>query len=254
MKSIAFLSGLLLFMFFPDVQGTSAGQDTLPAAEVVIERFIQVTGGRPAYEKLHSQITMGSVEFLGAGIKGKFAEYRAEPARIYRSFDFPNTGRIEAGADGDVAWERSSETGPRLKTGDDKAGALRDATFNALLRWRQLYSRVECTGKDVVGGETCYRLLLTPKTGKPVTYWYDLESGLLVKVAMTSETPTLGEILTETFLGDYRNVEGILLPHRVNRKVLSQEILTLVESIQLNAPIPEGRFDIPAEIQTLLKK
>jgi len=122
------------------------------------------------------------------------------------------------------------------------------------LHWRELYSRIESAGKEIIGGETSYQLLLIIKTGKPVTYWYDLKSGLLVKIAMTSETPTLVEIVTETFLGDYRNVEGILFPRRLSRKVLSQEILTLVESIQCNAQIPEGRFDIRSDIQTLLRK
>ncbi|MBZ5496885.1 MAG: outer membrane lipoprotein-sorting protein [Acidobacteriia bacterium] len=235
---------LVFVLLAAGIAGTSTTrlsrtQDKPPAAEEILERFIRATGGRPAYEKLHNQIIMGAVEFVESGIKGKTAEYKTETNKAYRVVDLEGVGKIEAGTDGSVAWERSSETGARIKSGEERATALREATFNAALHWRDLYSKSECVSSEKVGDQLCFKVVLTPKEGKPVTQYYDERSGLLVKMAMTTLTPTMGEIAVETYLSDYRNVEGILVPHELRRKVLSQQIDTHIESVQFNAEIPK---------------
>jgi hypothetical protein len=229
-------------------------QDKPPSAQEVLEKFIQVTGGKPAYEKVQNQVIMGTVEFVEAGFKGATAEYRSVPNKVYRVVELAGVGKIEAGTDGRVAWERSSETGPRVKTGEEGAAALREANFNASLRWRDLYIKVELAGEENVDKQLCYKIVLTPKDGKPITQYYDEKSGLLVKIAMVSLTPTMGEVATETYLGDYRTIEGIQVPHLVRRQVLSQQIVTHIESVRFNAEIPKDRFDLPADVQALIVK
>ncbi len=229
-------------------------QDKPPSAQEVLEKFIQVAGGKPAYEKVHNQVITGTVEFVEAGFKGTTTEYRAFPNKVYRAVELAGVGKIEAGTDGRVAWERSSESGPRVKTGEEGAAALREASFNASLRWRDLYTKVELANEENVDKRPCYKIVLTPKDGKPVTQYYDEKTGLLVKIAMVSLTPTMGEVATETYLGDYRTIEGIQVPHLVRRLVLDQQIVTHIESVQFNAEIPKDRFDLPEDVQALILK
>ena len=231
----------------------SVAQTKPPTAEEILDRFIQVTGGRAAYEKLHNEVIMGTIEFVEAGIKGKTAEYKAEPDKSYRVVDLADVGKVEAGTDGSVAWEHSSETGPRIKTGEEKATALREASFNAALRWHDLYDKVECLGEEKINAQLCHKVVLTPKDGKPITQYYDEKSGLLIKVEMTSLTPTMGMIPTESLLDDYRSVEGIMIAHNLRRKVLGQEIIIRIESAQFNVDMPKDRFDLPADIKKLVE-
>ncbi len=260
MKHCFFMSrSVLIFLMAMGVTGGAVqrrvcAQDKPPSAQEILDRFIQVTGGKPAYERVQNQVIVGTVEFVEAGFKGTTAEYRAFPNKVYRAVELPGVGKIEAGTDGRVAWERSSETGPRVKTGEEGAAALREANFNSSLRWRDLYAKVELAGEEKVDQQPCYKIVLSPKNGKPITQYYDENSGLLVKIAMVSLTPTTGEVATETFLGDYRTIEGIQVPHLVRRRVLDQQIVTHIESVRFNAEIPKDRFDLPADVQALVPK
>jgi len=87
-----------------------------------------------------------------------------------------------------------------------------------------------------------------------VTQYYNEKSGLLAKIVMTTLTPTMGEVASETFLSDYKNEGGVLVPHELRRKVLAQQILTRIESVQFNTEIPKDRFDLPEEVKALLVK
>ncbi len=234
--------------------GLACAQAKLPSAQEVLDRFIRVSGGRSAYEKVHNQVIVGTVDFVQAGYQGTTTEYRAVPNKVYRTVDLAGVGKIEAGTDGRIAWERSSETGPRVKTGEEGEAALREASFNASLQWRDLYAKVELAGVENVSTQPCYKIVLTPKEGKPVTQYYDEKSGLLVRIDMVSITPSMGEVATETYLGDYRTVEGIRIPYLVSRNLLSQHIVTRIESVRFNAEIPKDRFDLPADVQALIPK
>ncbi len=65
--------------------------------------------------------------------------------------------------------------------------------MDAELNWRDLFSKTETVGSENVEGRDCYKVVLTPKTGKPMTQYFDKQSGLMVKVVMTLKGP-MGEI------------------------------------------------------------
>jgi hypothetical protein len=104
-----------------------------------------------------------------------------------------------------------------------------------------------------VDGRACHKLVLTPKAGKPITEYYDKETGLRSKSKVIRTSP-MGETPSESTESDYRNESGVLEPHTMTMRVASQEIRSHVESMEVNVEIPKERFDPPAEIEALLKK
>lgn len=228
-------------------------QEALPKSEEILEKYIEVTGGRAAHEKLRTMISTGSIEFVGKGIRGSVAIYRAAPNRSYSIVELPGIGRIEEGVDGEVAWTNSAMQGPRIKEGDERALSLRAAMINGELRWRELYKSTEVTGVEDVGGQPCYKVVMTPPEGGPQTRHYEKESGLLVKLAMVLKSP-MGEAPIESVLGDYRRERELLLPHRIAQKVLGQEFIIQIDTLQQNPDIPDSRFELPEEIRALQAK
>jgi zinc protease len=230
-----------------------AAQEALPQAGAILDKYIEATGGRAAYEKLHSEVRSGSMELVGKGITFKMTLYRAAPSKSYMVLEVPGVGQMEEGTDGQVAWSRSAVQGPRVKEGDERALALLAAAFNADLRWRDLYKSAETQGSEEVNGQSCYKVLITTKEGLQQTRYYDKKSGLLVKAAMIAKTQ-MGEIPTESLLSDYKSVDGILIPHKTFMKVLGQEIVMTLDSLKTNVEIEESRFQAPEEIKALLGK
>lgn len=228
------------------------GED-LPKAETVLDRYVEVTGGKAAYEKVHSEMSKGVMEVSGRGIKGSVTSYQAEPNRDYTVADLEGIGKVESGSDGDVFWERSAITGARIKDGEEREEILRASQFNPHLNWRKLYDTAETSGIEKVDGEDCLKLVLTPKGGSPVTEFYSRKTGLLLKQLSVHKT-AMGDIPSEVLLKDYKAVSGLTVPFTRINKFAGQEIQIRLESIEFNAEIPKARFDLPDEIKALVRK
>jgi zinc protease len=232
--------------------GARLAADDLPKAETILDKYIEATGGKAAYEKNHSEVSTGTMEFVGKNIKGNISSYRAEPDKSYTEIDIQGIGKVKEGSDGKVAWSLSAMQGPRLKDGEEKAGALQAARFNAELNWRDVY-KAETTGVEQVDGNDCYKVLLTPKEGMAMTRYYDKKSNLLVKMVMTVKNP-MGEFPVESVVSDYRKEGTILMPHKVTQKAAGQEITITIDNVKYNAEIPKDKFDPPDEIKAMMKK
>jgi len=231
----------------------AAAEDQPPKAEEVLDKFVEATGGKATYEKIHSEKFSGTFEFAGKGIKGAITSYRAEPNNTYTSVELEGIGTIEEGTSGEVAWTRSGLQGPRIKEGDERAASMRQATLRAPLEWRKLYKQAETTGVENVEDQACYKVVLTPNEGKPETHFYDKKTNLLVKVTLTVNTP-MGEIPTETLLRDYTEQDGLRSPHKIEQKAMGQEFVISIDKLEYNIDIPKDRFALPADIQALLPK
>jgi hypothetical protein len=230
-----------------------AADEALPKAETILDRFVEVTGGKDAYQKRKNEIATGTVEFVSQGVKGALTHYWAEPDQSYTALEIEGVGKIEMGTSGGVAWEMSAILGPRVLSGEEKAQAVREGTLNGEINWRKLYSKAETAGVETIDGEECYKVVLTPVEGRPETAYYQKKSGLAVKTN-TVLVSQMGEIPVEMIVGNYKNFNGILEPAKVTQKAAGQEVTRVIQSVKVNQEMPPGRFDPPAEIKALLGK
>jgi hypothetical protein len=225
----------------------------LPKGEAVIAKYVEATGGQAAYDKVHSSISTGKMAMPKQGIEGKVTAYEAQPAKNYTVVDIPGIGQVEDGTDGTVAWEKSALQGARLKTGDEKAFAIRSANSQSrFVEWKKFYKSIETVGVEDVNGKPCYKVVLTPIEGKPETAYYDKANGLLVKESAVLVSP-MGEVPVESEIGDYRKEGALLMPHKMKQSVVGQTMEITFEKIQQNPEIPKDRFDIPPEVKALIK-
>jgi len=230
-----------------------AAADTLPKAETILDKYIEVTGGKAAYDKVHSEISTGTMEFAAMGLKGSMVSYTAEPNRRLTELTLPGIGKISDGSDGEVAWGSSAIQGPRVKDGDEKAEALLEARVNADAHWRDIYPKAETVAVEAVDGKDCYKLVLTPKSGSPMTRWYDKDSNLLLKMSMTSKSP-MGEITADSTFSDYRKEGDLLVAHKMVTHAAGRELVMTIDKVEQNPQIPKDKFDLPDDIKALLKK
>ena len=230
-----------------------AADPELPSAETILDRYIEVTGGKAAYEAHKTEIITGKLEFAAAGVKGAILQYSAEPDKYYSSLDIDGIGKVEMGVIGGVAWEKSALIGARIKQGEERAQALREARMNAPFHWHDLYSKAETTGVETVNGEECYKVVLTPEGGKPETMFFEKKSGLMRKTTLVAASP-MGEISADVIAGEYKDFGGLLVPSKITQKAAGQEFTTTIESIKVNDAIPADRFELPPEVKALLTR
>jgi hypothetical protein len=246
MNKLAFT---LLAAFFPLL----AAPEALPSAQAVIDHWIAATGGRAAWEARHTLVEHAQLDFAKQGIKGSLTVYQAAPDKYLGVTELAGIGKISAGSNGEVAWENNPLQGPRIKQGAEKADAFREGLFNADLIWQKVYLTGETAGLETVDGHECYKVVFTPKEGRPVNEYFDKTSGLLIKTA-TIVTSQMGEIAAEILYSDYQKDGGILSAHHLLNRAAQQEFAIQIQNIETNVDLPKDRFDLPAEIQALVDK
>lgn len=228
-------------------------QDNKPTAEAVLDRYVEATGGKAAYEKIKNRVTTGTMEIKGAGVKGSMKSYEAPEANNRTVLEIGALGKIESGTDGKIAWEKSVVNGNRLYSGDEKAHALRNAYFNGDVNWRKVFKEAKLIGPKRVGDRECWQVDLTTPEGLVFQKCFDQKTGLLAMVKVTLKTPQM-EMPTEIYPADYQKVDGLLLPFEMKMKLMSQELVMRADKIEHNVELPADTFKLPKEIQELVDK
>lgn len=225
----------------------------LPKAETILDRFVEVTGGKAAYQKHTHEKMTGTILVPEVNMTGNLTRYAIAPDQEYSVLELGPLGKAESGFSNGVAWEKNAITGPRVKSGDEKAQAEREARFNAQVDWRKVFAKVETTGSETVNGEECYKVQVTPAAGKPETQFYSKKSGLLLKTATTAVSP-MGEIPVEVEVSDYKNFDGVLAPTHSKSKMGPQRLDISITDLSFDQPLPADLFELPVEIKALVDK
>jgi len=123
--------------------------------------------------------------------------------------------------------------------------------MDKLVYWEDLYSAAELAGSMEIGGRDCHKVLLKPESGKPVTVYFDKETHLALRQDITVESP-MGTVPVESLIGDYREVDGLLLPFEVSVGNIGQKRVITTTSVKHNVDLPADRFAAPADVQALL--
>jgi outer membrane lipoprotein-sorting protein len=228
-----------------------------PTGEQVIDKYIEVTGGRAAYEKVKTRVTHGKMTIPAQGMAGTIEIYSKAPNLFYLMVEIPGTEKQENVYNGKLAWEKSVLKGTRLVTGQELESLKQQANMAGDLKWRDTYTSIENEGVVDIDGKKCYKLTLTPKTGKPELRFYDTQTGLLARAENTVEMmgTTVHSIATPS---DYREFEGVKMPFKTSVSIalggmqLEQNIE--VEKIENNVDIPDSKFEMPEDVKELVKK
>ncbi len=259
-----------------------AEYEVLPSAEVILDKYVELTGGKAAYSKLHTLHVEGTVQVGNGTTKANMTSDHAPPANSYEVVSF-GLLQIVRGTNGEVAWQKNGPLASigkgeaRLREYGEKDLALLLARFNADAVWRDLYSNVETLALENMNGCECYRIELTVKDGLGITSglrltkYYDKQSGLLVKTAMNLKVPKtepstnpfaapvpkvpleFGEMAWELLIGDYRKERDILVPHQTIERINGRApTTTTIEQVDWNASISKDRYGLPDEVQALL--
>ena len=226
----------------------------LPNAEEIIERHIFESGGPEFYEMLRTQKITGTLTFLARNIEGWMEIWATAGGKYYQSTDIPGMGKQEEGSDGVIAWDRSPAIGPRVKPNRNAAalGVTLDAA--GMIEWRLLIDNVRTEAEERVDDRDCYRVRLVPKDGsRDMIRWYDRESGLLYRSALSVSTD-MGTLPLVMTYEEYRSVAEVKWPSRIRISAPGQDTLFAADEVKLNEPVDDSVFEVPPEIRDLAEK
>ena len=232
------------------VPAAASAQDKMPTAKEVMARYVKVTGGKEAYAKIKSYTMKSEMTMAAVGMKASINVFGTlKPAQMYQGIDLGQFGgMMERFITKKAVWETSAVQGTRVLTGVERAQNLKEASFAPELTPEKFYKAMKVAGKEKVEGEECYKVVLTPKTGKPETVYYSVKTGLKTKIVQTAKTPQ-GDMQVESLSSDYKKVGGIMVAMKAVQKLpngMTMQVKT--QKVEFNKEIDKSKFKVPADI------
>jgi outer membrane lipoprotein-sorting protein len=215
----------------------------------VIAKNIEAKGGLEKIKSVQTLRMIGKMT-MGPGIEA--------PATI--EFKRPNKVRMEITVQGNVGtqaydgkngWSISPFSGkkePEPMSAEDLKDVEEQSDMDGpLVDYKAKGHTVELLGKEKVEGSDAYKLKVTLKNGDVRYIYLDADAYLEIR-AESKRTIRGSEVEVETTIGDYKEVDGLLFPHsfQSGAKGRPEKQNIVVEKIEINPEIEDGRFEMPA--------
>ena len=222
----------------------------LPAADRVIDAFVQAIGGRAAHLSPTSIRSSGVIEMPGMGIRGEFEVLQFAPDQMMTRVVVPGVGEILSGFDGEVGWSVNPLTGSMVMEGGELAETSERANILAGLRDREVIPERETVELSEYDGEGCWRVRLVWLSGRESFDCYSQDTGLLI-ASEDSQTSPMGILGVVTRFSDYREFHGMILPTRLVQSSMGQVQEMLVREVEIDR-LDAYALAPPPSIRTLL--
>ena len=236
LATIAIVLGLLAAPAF-------GASPTDGGAADVLSKVKEASGGK-AWDAVLTMRTKATL--ATGGMTGPVESW--DDVRKGRYVDTVELGPIRQaqGFDGAVLWMQDTSRQVRKdEGGDQREAAANDAYRRSLAyffpdRWP---ATLEPPATKEEAGRRFQVVRITPKDGRPFDFWVDAKTWLIDRVVEKAAVET-----RTTFVSDYRAVQGVKVPFTIrstNGETKYDQIIT-VQSVELNLPVEEARFRMPA--------
>ena len=218
-----------------------AASGSLPTVDEVLKRFVEAMGGAAAGNAIKSRATKGTLDVAGVSRGGSFESYALAPNKSLTVIQAHPLGTIKLGFNGRTGWTTSA-TSKRLLKGTELAKLQRDADFYGWLNMKTVYAKVTMPGMSKIGFREVYVLDLQPATGAVERMYLDAKTYLPVRINSVEMNGTVSEPV-ETYLDDWREVDGIKYPFTISQRFAKLTLLFTVKEIKHNVALDARMFE-----------
>jgi hypothetical protein len=206
-KSAAFLISMLVLSATASGGDPKEEQSEQPTVESVLNRYIDALGGREAVESQTGR------EYTGKQITDLNSEhhqiYQSLPMEAYASAPmnyevqvWSDDGGYREGYDGTSGWVKD-KCGVKA---NNEVGLSKQAFLlnpHGPLHVESYFPGLSFAGESTIDGEKVYALQPESRPPAHYTLYFSAESGLLVRIGYYWS------------IDDYREVDGVLVPHKI---------------------------------------
>ena len=238
MKKITLVLGLFLSTFLLKAQ----------TADEIVAKYVQTIGGAEKWKKLESMRQVGYVVVQGMNIP--FTATLMRPNLMRQEGDFQGQKFIDA-FDGTVSWQSSpwaTMNKPTKKTEEETAEAAKENFEDEFIDYKTKGHTVELDGTEEIEGTKCFKLKMKRKVGDERIYFIDSENYVTVMVRSFAAVGPAKGMAAETYLSDYKEVDGLMVPHTIEQKMDGQTAMVIkTEKVELNPQLDKAIFSLPKD-------
>lgn len=241
---MTFRSGLFLALAVAVRPAVAPAQ----SVDEILAKHFEALGGIQKLKAATSYRMAGRLA-LGQGMEATFVRVQQRPNLSRMEFTLQGITGIQA-YDGTTAWMHMpfmGQSAPEAMPPDLAKVTTEDAEFDGpLMDYAAKGHTLELLGKEPVEGTETFKLKLTRKSGEVSYYYFDTEYYLPLKTE-TKRTIQGREMALATTYGDYKAVEGLMIPHSIQiagQGPAPQQLI--IEKVEVNVPLDAAQFKMPA--------
>jgi hypothetical protein len=214
----------------------------LPSASDVVDKYLQAVGGAAAIEKISTRSGKGTVTGFG-GHKFPVEILNESPDKSAVVTHYPNGDGVVA-YNGHEGWTAFPHRPSRDMEGPDLAAAKIDADLHLPIDLKKMFSELKVGPPQKIGDREAYQIIGLREGQSPVEFYFDEQSGLLVRQVRYAESP-LGLYPTRIDYADYRDQNGVKIPFAWTTARPGGSSIVQLETVEQNVPVDEATFAKP---------
>jgi photosynthetic reaction center cytochrome c subunit len=193
----------------PNTPTTAAGKPAAPVtAEQILNTYIKAIGGQDAAAKLKTIVYTGSIQ--RSEDRNDAVEITMKGTDKYLVKITRAQGTFVQGIDGAAGWVKDNNGSRKMASADVEQVKQRAVVYRAI-KVAEPPAQMRVLGLEKLGDRDAYVLAVT--TGPQTTrkYFFDAQTGLLVRMVTIKQT-MLVPLPEQMDFEDYRDVGGVKLP------------------------------------------
>jgi hypothetical protein len=222
---------------------TRPSPEAPPTVQQVFDKYVAAVGGQATISKLQTTVTKGTRE-ASQGRIWPFEATAKGPDKFLMVVTVPDFGTVRQALNGAGGWINN----PRMNR------ALTPAELADVRHAAELYDVVKfkpaptmrVAGRRKVGERDAILVVDRPSEGISRRYFFDAESGLLLRITTLTDT-MLNPLPEQTDFEDYRDVDGVKIPFLVRVSAIDtfDSFTRKITEVRHNVPVEDNRFDMP---------
>jgi len=214
----------------------------------IANQYVMAAGGKKLLSKIQTMTLEGTFTNAADGKSGTYTFDTKVPNRYYSEFVVGDKNLIEA-YNGKSAWHQTAagELGTLLGQEGLQLEAASSYYNSRFLNLKKNKLALAFVGHEQVRGKDALQLEVTTATGVKRQVFFDPQTHLIVK-----EAGALGGMNEEIFYDDYRIVDGVKMPYKIELHRGSDVYAIDVTRAAINGTVGERVFDFPIKSQVKL--
>lgn len=214
----------------------------------IADQYVKATGGSKLLSKIQTMTLEGTFTNTADGKSGTYTFDTKLPNRYYSELVVGDKNVIEAN-NGKSAWHQTAarELGTLLGQEGLQLEAASSYYNSRFLNLKKNKLALAFVGHAQVRGRDALQVDVTAPTGVKREVFFDPQTHLIVK-----DAGVLGGVSEEIFYDDYRAVDGVKVPYKIELHRGSDVYAIDITRAEINGTIGERVFDFPIKSQVKL--
>jgi hypothetical protein len=221
----------------------------------ILAKYFANIGGLEKFKAIKTTKMEGNLILVSmGGLELPTIAYTKMPNKMKSTVNFQGMTVVAAAYDGATAWnlmppEAGGSGSPAVLPEEAaKEIAQMAETESELIDYAAKGHTVVLEGSETIEGTDCFKIKVTKKNGKVLTYFFEKENYVPIMMRTVMSDPMVGQAETDTFMSDYKEVDGLMMPHALEFKMKGQTVRKMVfTKVAINMDLADDIFVMPAK-------